>query len=143
MEEQLLNEWQERLGLNDWAIALRYNCKFSDLELDDCCGETIWETSIKSATIRIVSEEEFGKDRIESFDFEKILVHELLHIKLGLLCFTQETYEGTVTAELRHQILDDLARALVMAKRGQTKRGLAEWCIRVKNMQKPEGDNNG
>ena len=133
MEEKLLEEWQERLGLQDWAIVLRYNCKFSDLELENACGETNWEDTIKSATIRIISKEEYGTDRILPYDFEKILVHELLHIKFGLLSFTVETYEGKVNAELRHQLIDDLARALVMAKRGETKRKLADDCIKVKD----------
>jgi hypothetical protein len=124
-ECKLLNEWQERLGLQDWVIKLTINCKFDDLELDNACGETDWEDTIKTATIRIVSEEEYGKDRITEFDFEQILVHELLHIKFGLLSFTQEDYNGKVVAELRHQLIDDLARALVMAKRGELKRKIA------------------
>ena len=32
MEEKLLEEWQERLGLQDWCIILRYNCKKEDME---------------------------------------------------------------------------------------------------------------
>lgn len=140
MEEKLLEEWQERLGLMDWAIALRYNCKFSDLQTEDACGETEWEDTIKCATIRIVSEEEHGDDRIQAFDFEKILVHELLHIKFGLISFTQDDYNGRVAAELRHQILDDLARALIMAKRGETKRKLAPNCKKVKDFSKKESN---
>ena len=138
MEEKLLEEWQERLGLQDWAIVLRYNCKFSDLELDNACGETDWEDTIKSATIRIISQEEHGTDRILPFDFEQILVHELLHIKFGLLSFTQKDYNGSVVAELRHQLIDDLARAIVMAKRGQTKRQLENGCLKVKDFSKKE-----
>ena len=118
----LLNEWEERLGLQDWIITLKYNCKFSDLELEDCCGETNWVDAIKTATIKIVSSEEYGKDRIQDFDFEQILVHELLHIKFGLLSFTQQDYDGKVVAEVRHQLIDDLARALVMAKRRRNKK---------------------
>lgn len=129
----LLNEWEERLGLQDWIIKLKYNCKFSDLELENCCGETNWEDTIKTATIKIVSPKEYGNDRIVAFDFEQILVHELLHIKFGLLSFTQQDYDGKVTAELRHQLIDDLARALVMAKRGETKRKLNPECEEVES----------
>ena len=121
-ELNLLNEWQERLGLQDWVISLTINCKFDDLELDNACGETDWEDTIKTATIKIISEKEYGYDRLTKFDFKKILVHELLHIKFGLLSFTTQDYEGKVMAEVRHQLIDDLARALVMAKRGETKR---------------------
>ena len=130
----LLQEWKERLGLQDWLITLKYNCKFSDLELENCCGETNWEDTIKTATIKIVSSEEYGKDRIQDYDFEQILVHELLHIKFGLLSFTQQDYDGKVVAELRHQLIDDLARALVMAKRGETKRKLNPECKEVESI---------
>jgi len=136
--EQLLNEWKERLGLQDWVITLSYNCGFEDLELDDACGETNWEDVIKTATIKIVSEKEFGNDRITDYDFEQILVHELLHIKFGLLSFTQQSYEGKVMAEVRHQLIDDLARAFVMAKRGETKRQAAKTCKLVKDINEPE-----
>lgn len=117
MEEKLLNEWQERLGLQDWVIVLRYNCKFSDLDTEDSIGETLWANTIKNATIRIVSKEEYGNDRTLPYDFEKTLVHELLHIKFGLIDIVNSGYESKVVDELRHQLIDDLARALVMAKR--------------------------
>lgn len=134
MEEKLLNEWQERLGLQDWAIVLRYNCKFSDLETQDSIGETLWNITIKNATIRIISKEEYGTDRTLPFDFEKTLVHELLHLKFGIIDSMNSTYESKVVDELRHQLIDDLARALVMAKRGETKRVLEKCCKKVKQM---------
>lgn len=117
--EELLEEWQNRLGLQDWIIALSYNCKPEDMELEDCCGETSWQTSIKDASIRIL-EEKYCKDRIEQYDFEKILIHELLHLKFALLDNENNTYESTVAYNLRHQLIDDLAKALIMAKRGKT-----------------------
>lgn len=136
--EELLNEWQERLGLQDYTIILRYNCKFSDLETENACGETLWSNSIRNATIRIISEEEYGNDRSLDYDFEQILVHELLHIKFGIIDLIDNTYESKVVDEVRHQLLDDLARALVMAKRGETKRKLATNCPKVKDMHEPE-----
>ena len=123
-EEKLLNEWQERLGLQDWAITLRINCKQSDMELENVAGETKWTTSIKNAIIRIVSEKEYGNDRILSYDFEKILIHELLHLKFAIIDQEVNSYDSKVTEQVRHQLIDDLARALVMAKRGETKRKL-------------------
>lgn len=131
-EQNLLKEWQERLGLQDWVIALRINCKQEDMELEDVNGETTWTTSIKSALIKIISKEEYG-ERILPYDFEKVLVHELLHLKFGLLDQKITSYESDVAYEVRHQLIDDLARALVMAKRGETKRKLS--CQRVKDMR--------
>ena len=122
-EEKLLEEWQERLGLQDWVIVLRCNCEFEDLTLEDAAGETEWTTPLKTATIRIIKPE-LDKDGIIPFDFENILVHELLHVKFSLIEYADKTYEGKVAAELRHQLIDDIARALVMAKRGERKRKL-------------------
>lgn len=137
MEEKLLDEWQERLGLQDWVIALRYNCEFEDLETENSCGETEWLTSIKTATIRIVKEELCG-GRTLDFDFEKILVHELLHIKFALIDQEVNTYESKVAEQVRHQLIDDLARALILAKRGETKRQMAKDCKRIKDMSKTD-----
>lgn len=133
IEEKMLEEWQERLGLQDWAIALRYNCVQSELTDQNAVGETEWETTIKSALIRIISKEEHG-DRILDFDFEKTLVHELLHLKFGIIDIDEDTYEANVAELARHQLIDDLARALVMAKRGETKRSLAKDCYVAKDM---------
>ena len=115
MEEKLLNEWQERLGLQDWEIILRYNCKREDMdEPDYSIGETHWETTSKCARIQIISKEEYGN--------EKTLVHELLHCKFSMIDKDLNTYEGIVTEQARHQLIDDLARALVMAKRRRNKK---------------------
>lgn len=113
---------------------LRYNCKSEDLETENACGETLRTTTIKNATIKIVSKEEYGNDRTLEYDFEKTLVHELLHIKFSLIDVFNGSYESKVVDELRHQLVDDLARALVMAKRGQTKRKLN--CEKVKDINK-------
>ena len=124
MEEKLLNEWQERLGLTDWAIVLKCNCNLDEMELDNSAGETRWTNCNKTAIIRIMSKENYGNDRILAFDFERILVHELLHIKFSYLQLENNTYESKVLDETIHQLIDDLARAFVMTKRNQTKRKL-------------------
>lgn len=125
MEEKLLEEWQERLGLQDWCIILNYNCKKEDMDDPEyAVGETQWSTTSKCARISIISEEEYGKDRLLKYDFEKTLVHELLHCKFGMIDKDLNTYEGIVAEQARHQLIDDLARALVMAKRGEIKRKL-------------------
>lgn len=129
-ELALLREWKERLGLQDWAIVLRINCKQEDMELEDVNAETIWTASIKSATIKVISKEFYG-DRITPFDFEKTLVHELLHLKFGLIDQSVNSYESKVTYEAMHQLIDDIARALVMAKRDETKRKLC--CEEIKD----------
>ena len=52
-------------------------------------------------------------DRIVPFDFEKTLVHELLHLKFSLL----STNGDDMQARYVHQLIDEMARSLVDAKR--------------------------
>lgn len=47
-------------------------------------------------------------DRIVPFNFEKTLVHELLHLKFSFWCQN----EDDVGDRVMHQMIDDLARAL-------------------------------
>lgn len=94
--------------------------------------ETTWETTNKCARIKVISKEEY-EERMLAYDFEKILVHELLHCKFSMIDKDLNTYEGIVAEQARHQLIDDLARALVMAKRGQVNRKLD--CDKVKKME--------
>ena len=130
--EKLLDEWQERLGLQDWLIWLRYGCKPEDFD-GERDGECRFTSESKQAHIRIIDENLYSG--MLDYDFEYILVHELLHIKFNLLECGSQLYEGVVTEALRHQILDDLARALVMAKRGETKRQLGKDVKRIINYE--------
>ena len=138
MEEKeinkLLEEWQERLGLQDWMILLRYDCAIEDMTNPNWAGENNWDTINKTSVIKIISKEQYGDNRIMDFDFEKILVHELLHIKFARISFTTDNYEGNIASDLRHSILEDLARALVLAKRGETKRYLTKNCKKVRKI---------
>ena len=36
--QDLLSEWQNRLGLQDWRIKLVPNCKPEEMELEGCAG---------------------------------------------------------------------------------------------------------
>lgn len=115
-KQDLLNEWKIRLGLQNWNIILRYNCEPSDLELQEVSGETSYVSSTRVASIRILSEKYFS-DRMLVYDFEEILVHELLHIKFAYLQNQNGTYESKILQEKIHQLIEDLAQSLVMAKR--------------------------
>ena len=72
--QDLLAEWQNRLGLQDWRIKLVPNCKAEEMELEGCAGCTDWSESIKTARIEIIDHQYYG-ERIVPFDFEKTLVH--------------------------------------------------------------------
>lgn len=109
--QKLLKYWQNVLRLNDWTIILNYNCSPCDMLLKDVEGETEYTESIKTAYIRIIDKKYYG-ERIVPFDFEKVLVHELLHLKFSLL-----NSENELQNRIVHQIIEDMAKALIEAYR--------------------------
>lgn len=112
--KKLLKEWQHRLGLDDWHIALNANAIPSDFEEPDRQGECTYGYVGKDAMILILDEKYYGK-RVVPQDKEKTLVHELLHCKFCLLNESENPLQNMVV----HQLIDDLAKAFVKAKRGE------------------------
>jgi len=89
--EKLLLEWKERLGLLDWHIKLYPECEPEDMAMEDVAGCTTWQESIKVAKVEIMDKKYYGK-RTVPFDWEKTLVHELLHLKLCLVSDKVDIY---------------------------------------------------
>lgn len=118
-EQLLLGEWIRRLGLHDWAIVLYVNCDPDEMKVPDSVGCTSWEESTKSAYIQIVDPEKV-RGLTRPFSFEQILVHELLHLKTAFLSSKDD--EETLPDRLLHQLIDDIARALVDAKQYEQKK---------------------
>lgn len=108
----LLEKWVCRLGLSDWRIALKTDCTPDEMPMSSAGCAEIAE-SVKCACIYIL-DPKCHTDRLVPFDGEEILVHELLHLKLALI----QDVENDLQERYVHQILDDLARALVDAERG-------------------------
>ena len=120
--EALLSEWTERLGLRDWEIHLAWQSTPSEMPEKDCSGCTTFVESTKEALIFIMYER-FWESKPFKFDFEKTLVHELMHLKL---CYVTDIDENSCQARMMHAILDDIAKALVEAKRAGVKEGKAD-----------------
>ena len=76
--------------------------------MSDVAGCTEWSETGKNARIEIIDPEYYG-ERITPFNFEKTLIHELLHLKMSFGCQNEDNVEDRVM----HQIIDDLARAFV------------------------------
>lgn len=116
--EKLLDEWTDRLGLQDWEIHLAWKSKQTEIPYKVNDGEVgglaEYREAEKEALIYILDEEEANCEPFK-FDFERNLVHELLHLKTSICTDTDHnSYQG----RLMHQLVDDLAKAFVKAKRG-------------------------
>lgn len=114
-ELRLLREWQNRLGLQDWYVVLETNSKPNNMDLQDADGCLSYVETTKSAKIQII-DPKLRTNGLRPFDFEETLVHELLHMKMCLL-ERGENWDKKLQLRLLHVVLDDLARALVDAKR--------------------------
>ena len=113
-ELKLLEEWKNRLGLQDWFITLQTNYKPEEL-LPDADGDVEYVESTQCASIKIINPE-LRKDALRPFDFEASLVHELLHCMLSLL-MDGDDWEKGLQPRYLHQIVDRLSRAFVDTKR--------------------------
>ena len=110
----LLTEWVKRLGLTDWRIELQPCVTPNNMAVDEGDGCASFVESTKTAVIQILDPLYYEQNlAIVPFDYEEILVHELLHLKLCLLSDNNDDFKSRYV----HQILDDLARAFVSAKR--------------------------
>lgn len=103
----LLEKWKRKLCLQEWRIRLLTHLRPEEMTTNGVAGCTEWSEAVKVARIEIIDPACYG-DRIVPFDFEKTLVHELLHLKFSFWC--QD--EDNVGDRVMHQTIDDLARAL-------------------------------
>ena len=106
-ELALLEKWKRKLCLQEWRIKLLTHLHPEEMMVRNTAGCTEWSEAIKTARIEIINPACYG-DRIVPFDFEKTLVHELLHLKFSFWCQN----EDDVGDRVMHQMIDDLARAL-------------------------------
>lgn len=115
--QELLKYWQNRLGLDDWYIKLHDDCTQSDI---DSVGEVSYEEVKKLAVIKILKSECYSEEFVIPFNFEKTLVHELLHVKLCLLDKSGNDLQDRIV----HQLVEELAKAFVKDK---TKEAETDW----------------
>jgi hypothetical protein len=112
MEEKLFWYWKEKLGLSDWVIEFKYNMNPEDMAIADAVGCASWEESSKTGLVEIMDPAHYG-ERVVPFDLEKTIVHELLHIKTTFI----SSDCGKTKKRIAHQLIDDLAKAFVDARR--------------------------
>ena len=81
-ELALLEKWKRKLCLQEWRIKLLTHLHPEEMMVRNTTGCTEWSEAIKTARIEIINSACYG-DRIVPFNFEKTLVHELLHLKFS------------------------------------------------------------
>ncbi len=111
----LLQEWKERLFLRDWDINLHFTDELEDgmlgLNESDFLNMTSDITMLTARSLKIKLENVSQKN-----PQEQTLIHELLHSKI--MSYEQATpqIEGVLFDTIQHQTIEQLAKALYMAK---------------------------
>lgn len=113
--EKCLREWQDRLFLNDWIIKLNINVP--RVNMGEKAGINNFSFVNKSACISIAALDDDVKSRIAKACHEQTLIHELLHCKYNIL-ENDGSYEGKFLDGTQHQLLEQMAKSLLMAKYG-------------------------
>lgn len=109
-KEKLADYWVKRLQLDDWDIKFNLNASRNQLG-EGTVGEARLNEVTKQAVILVLKKEGFDDwECAFTFDFECVLVHELLHLKL---CLIESDPDNELRNRVVHQLLDDLAKALV------------------------------
>lgn len=108
MAQKVVEMWKKRLRMTDWLIEIYPFEDICDMPNDSTVAFTEFEEVGRTAVIRIVKPCQAG-DNIRPFNWERILVHELLHIKFCLL----REYGGSLSYRVLHQLIEDMSYALV------------------------------
>ena len=112
---QLLDEWQNRLRLQDWDITVEY----LPYQRVEAFGLARTNLSQRVSIIELVPQDQLQHETLVD-DIEVTLVHELLHVKSA---DALETASGATKPEIDGPLwecfIEHVAQALVAAKRGQ------------------------
>ena len=117
---ECLKEWQKRLFLDDWVIRL-YLVEFGQLKTpdgDELYGRCLYTPELKTACVKISKKDADDSDVVLKYCAEKVLLHELLHCKFMLADNAPQNTEGTFFALVEHSIIEEMAKAFIMAKYG-------------------------
>lgn len=119
-------EWIEVLGLSDWCVT----CVLAEYESDDSgdleLGHNDYDFCNKTSVITIYKTPK--SDFFNVFQ-EETLIHELLHCKFPIE-YVEGDYYSKRCADLQHQVLNDMARALFMTKYGWSMRDYKKQVIK-------------
>lgn len=111
--KELLNEWVKRLHLEEWAINFQWRVLEKDMTIKESIGCTSANVVSRQASIQMIDPVDYPDSHFD-YDYEKTLVHELLH----LVFWDMDDTGDELRDKLTHIMVDRMAKALVSAKRG-------------------------
>ncbi len=122
--EAALTKWQQRLRVQDWNITVSLERR-TDFQDFNCYAEIDYFTPNKSATIKILDPidivDEHHETPLAQYDWERSLIHELIHLLLLWIPKTDsdksEVFDCHVDEELTINIL---SQALIKMDRELT-----------------------
>lgn len=109
---RLFEKWRKILHLEAWDIKFQWCVRGRDMPLTDSLGCASYTYESRQAIIRMLDQVDF-ENKLFEYDYERTLVHEMLHLKFAGLDDSGDTLRDKLT----HQLIDDLARAFVSAQR--------------------------
>jgi len=112
-----LREWQSRLFLADWIIDIQIGVEIPADAEGDGLGRIDVDYNRRCALITLAAMPETVESRIMRVSQEQVLVHELLHCKIGGIQ-ADGSMEGQYYNAQQHALIEELSRSLVMAKYG-------------------------
>lgn len=112
---EITKEWQSRLFLGDWIIE-SYFVNPHEMSNPNFAGESDVQWVNKMGTIKLLHPDIMPNNGLSKQPQEQILVHELLHFKFFGVEQMNATIEGVFWDTMQHQLLEELARSLIMAK---------------------------
>ena len=119
--EALYEKWIRILRLQDWEVVLKTNVPPDKMALKDSAGCATFDHVSKRAVIEIADPQRYENGMPDFIiDWEQVLVHEMMHLKLALL--DDYADEESVQSAVVHQLVDELAKSLVAAYRESTER---------------------
>lgn len=111
--EKCLKFYQNILGLDNWIINLKFKDELNEHNADGCVTYG-WATH--DAIIDVLCEfDNIKHERASKFCQECIIIHELLHLKFGIMP-ENDSFESVYAKEYYHEIIESMSKAILMAK---------------------------
>ena len=112
----LFVKWVKILRLEDWDIHFYWRVHPAEMAIADSAGCTRLNWVCKQAVIEIADPEKYKMDMPGfDFDYEFILLHELMHLKLSLV--DRNIQDDSMLGAVVHQLVDEMAKVLIKANR--------------------------